>query len=149
MSAGHRQCPTEVIKWQMTLTVLDTAPRERRLPLSTPTPAHTCLSGVTLAVEDWMDTGSVLEEDAAPSARPPLTEPRQHGPGADPRHSSGCYPRGQPTVTRGHDGGRARSRQAASGQAWGVKACSRGRGRALMRPPSAHSLAALWQGEGG
>lgn len=53
----------------MTLTVLDTAPRERRLPLSTPTPAHTCLSGVTLAVEDWMDTGSVLEEDAAPSAR--------------------------------------------------------------------------------
>lgn len=29
---GWEQCPMEVIKWQMKLTVLDTAPRERTLP---------------------------------------------------------------------------------------------------------------------
>lgn len=43
----------EVIKWQMKLTVLDTAPREWRLPLIPPTPDNTCLSRVTLTVEEW------------------------------------------------------------------------------------------------
>lgn len=49
------QCPMEIIKWQMKLTVLDTASREWRLTLSTPTPCYNVHhSRVTLAMEDWL-----------------------------------------------------------------------------------------------
>lgn len=73
----------------MKLTVTDTAPREWRQPLSTPNPANTCLSRVTLAAEDWMDRGSLLKEVVRGAAAPPsLPCPHrrfhQHSQGSDP-----------------------------------------------------------------
>lgn len=47
----------EVIKWQMKLTMLDTSPKGGETASQNPpciSPANTCLSRVTLAVEDSM-----------------------------------------------------------------------------------------------
>lgn len=53
----------EIIKWQMKLTVLDTASREWRLTLSTPTPCYNVHhSRVTLAMEDWLGRRNLKRE---------------------------------------------------------------------------------------
>lgn len=51
-------------------------------------------------------------------------------------------------VTRGHDGGRAGSGQASSGQDLGREGLLQWQGLGTEAAPSARSLAALWQGGG-
>lgn len=60
----------EVIKWQMKLTMLDTSPKGEEIASQYPprlSPANTCLSRTTLAVEDWMGrkTPREVKEDSS------------------------------------------------------------------------------------